>query len=138
MGSNISEFFTQFQGKTYCLIQRINDGHTKDDWDETHHCVRGEIITRVLGDKAPELTYLARQGFDVNFDCTLRLEEPEENQCDALQCCQRKKDYRTVKHIIRMNDSLVKKLEQISYYPYAGPLRKSAFTNSEWEIDPVG
>lgn len=29
MDSNISEFFTRFQGKNYCLIQRINDGHTK-------------------------------------------------------------------------------------------------------------
>lgn len=134
MESDISEFFNRFQGKTYCLIQRINDGHTKNDWDETHGCVRGEIVTRVLDVKAPELTFLARQGFDVNFDGTLRLEDPEGGQHDALQCVQRKKDYRTVKHIIRLNDSLVKKLEQSSYYPYAGPLRKSAFTNSEWEI----
>lgn len=131
--SDISDFYARFQEKPYCLIQRINTGFEKDDWDKTHGCVRGELVTRVLDVKSPELTFLARQGFDVNFDCTLRLEDPEGNPYDALQCCQRKKDYRTVKHIIRLNDSLVNKLEQSSYYPYAGVLRKTG-SNSEWEV----
>ena len=78
-------YFDEFIGKTYCLIQRVNAGYRPDDWDNTHDCVRGEIVTRIVDLQQTELSNQTMSAFNNDLGCFLRLQDPEGNAYEALR-----------------------------------------------------
>ena len=128
------KYFNEFTGKTYCLIQRVNAGYKPDEWDEKHDCIRGDMIARILDLQLSELSNRTTGVFHNDVGCFLRLQDPEGNTYEALQIVKKTDlDLRAVIYHICLSDELRKKLENDSYYPYAGPLRRIPGANKSWE-----
>ena len=106
----IMEKFTQFQGKTFCLIQCIT----------RENVIKAELITRVLRVNPPQYDFWTRRRKDCDVPCSLLLEDPQGVQFEAFSFFQSQFDYNSVCQYLELTKELLARLERSLYYPHKG------------------